>query len=250
MQNTIHASFENAADGVRAAESLLSHGLLPGDISLILPDAKVTQHSGNTGTLADIRSPHLSKAVKPDSTRRATNAPVGPCLPRPPQLPALPEPSKSRYYSHEAVMAPAGRGYTYDVLGAVIPDSAPRNKGASRGADRRAEKSGAVLGTEEGLGLGLGLGLLTAMCVPGLGMVAGAGALVAGLLAAGAAAGGVGGGIYGWLIGGGVDHESAHLMSHHLNSGWSTISVSVTDSMTEQEICDIIGDFGGRLMIK
>ena len=105
----------------------------------------------------------------------------------------------------------------------------------------------AVLDSEQGAGLGLGFGLLAAMCVPGIGMIAGSGVVVAGLMAAGTVAGGIAGGIYGHLIDCGVERRIAQVMSNHLEAGGTTLSVTVPDACEEPEIRRILKGCGGHL---
>ena len=118
-----------------------------------------------------------------------------PEVPLPPDLPKFPRLDTARYFGHGGVMAPGAPGYSYDELGAVIPDSKP---GTSRPRSGHGSTC-SVLSTEQGVGVGVGLGLLAAMCIPGIGMFAGSVTIVARLILAGAVLGGIFGGIYGYM---------------------------------------------------
>ena len=101
---------------------------------------------------------------------------------------------------------------------------------------------------EQGAGLGLAFGLVAAMCVPGIGMIVGSGAIVAGIMAAGTAAGGLTAGIYGYLTDRGIDAEIARKVTDHLAAGGTTLSVSTTGELNATEITHILEVFGGHLI--
>jgi hypothetical protein len=105
----------------------------------------------------------------------------------------------------------------------------------------------AAKGAAEGAGIGLGLGLvlgLAAVAIPGIGLVAGAGALVAGLTAATAAAGGVAGGVFGYLSDMGVSAEYVRRLDSHLKAGGTILSVTVTGAIPQGEIVMLLEKYG------
>ncbi len=102
---------------------------------------------------------------------------------------------------------------------------------------------GAVGGAGIGLGLGALLGL-AAIAIPGVGWVAGAGAIVAGLAAATGAAGAVAGGAYGFLADMGLPpHITQHLQTH-LESGGPVLSIHLQDSKPESELLALLTKYG------
>lgn len=105
----------------------------------------------------------------------------------------------------------------------------------------------AAKGALGGAGIGVGLGILlgiAAVAIPGVGWVAGAGALVAGLAAATGAAGGIAGGVFGYLTDLGVPEEKARLLHTHLEAGSPVLSITVTGKLTEFEIEEILRKYG------
>ena len=102
---------------------------------------------------------------------------------------------------------------------------------------------GALEGTGIGLGVGLLLGIAT-IAIPGVGFVAGSGALIAGLTAATGAAGGVAGMVYGYLVDLGVSPEHAQHLTGHLDTGGIILSVSIAGPITEAEIIEMLQKYG------
>jgi hypothetical protein len=115
-------------------------------------------------------------------------------------------------------------------------------RGISTTTARDAEK-GAMEGTGLGLGLGLILGLAT-VAIPGLGLIAGAGALVAGLTAATGVAGAVAGGAYGFLNDMGVPPQYVQRLQNHLQSGGPILSIGVTPAVPQAEIMRLLEKYG------
>jgi hypothetical protein len=118
MNDTICAYFENESDGIQAAESLMFHGVRAEKISLVLASSNLMQPDQLVSlkeTVVQNNHPDAHAAASAHSE-----------LLRIPQLPPLPVRSNPDYFTHEAIMAPGARGYTYDALGAVIPDSPPK----------------------------------------------------------------------------------------------------------------------------
>ncbi len=234
MDHVLHATFDSADDGIRAVKLLLYHGLHAEDINLILPQPRDTAPTAKRSAAQAA----TSAAVSTRPTAVATDADV----PYPPPLPPRPRHDDPQYYGGDDLMAPGATGYRYDELGAVIPDPVPprQPKGSTSPGDGEAG-----LDTEEGIGLGLGLGMLAALCVPGIGLIVGSGAIVVDLMTGGVVAGGIAGGIYGYLIDRGVDRQFAQVMSHHLEGGGTTLSVTVPEAIKRAEIKRILIESGG-----
>jgi hypothetical protein len=242
MHHTVYASFTNQYDGMKAVDSLLSRGFSWEDISLILPDEHHEKHAG-AGDEPHVVSINMGfHPIHPHKAQAMNNE-----APLPPEMPPLPPRSKSNHYDEKSIMAPGARGYTYDELGAVIPDTSGRRR---RKSSRRKGDGYTVIDTEEGVGLGLGLGLLTALYIPGIGMFAGTAAIVASCMAGGAAVGGIGGGICGILTDRGTTDETARAMSDHVKAGRTTLSVSVPHSARESEVVRIITGFNGHVIAR
>jgi hypothetical protein len=105
----------------------------------------------------------------------------------------------------------------------------------------------AAKGAVEGAGIGLGLGALlglAAIAIPGVGWVAGAGALVAGLAAATGAAGAVAGGAYGFLADLGLPPHYTQQLQTHLETGGPVLSVHLSDGVPETEVIQLLEKYG------
>lgn len=105
----------------------------------------------------------------------------------------------------------------------------------------------AARGALGGAGIGIGLGTLlgiAAVMVPGIGWVAGAGALVAGLAAATGAAGAVAGGAYGFLADLGLPADQTHRLQTHLEEGGPLLSIAMVDGLTDIEVVEILQKYG------
>ena len=108
--------------------------------------------------------------------------------------------------------------------------------------------SAVVVGSEEGLGVGIGLGLLTAMCIPGIGLIVASATIIAALVAAGALIGGIAGGIYGYLVELDIPHDVAVTMANHISSGGATLRVIVADAGQEEVVLKMVAEAGGKLI--
>ena len=105
----------------------------------------------------------------------------------------------------------------------------------------------AAKGAAEGAGIGLGLGALlglAAIAIPGVGWVAGAGALVAGLAAATGAAGAVAGGAYGFLADLGLPPHYTQQLQTHLETGRPVLSVHLSDGVPETQVIQLLEKYG------
>jgi hypothetical protein len=197
-------------------------------------------------------------------------------MPHPPQFANPLAPQARRMAEEEAVSLQPG--YRYDALGAVIPDRS-QGRSASTLATLPSDTPQAILedeerthmlnmhqsrteatdgistttagdaakGALEGAGIGIGLGILlglAAITLPGIGLVAGTGALVAALAAATGAAGGVAGGVYGYLKDLGISPKSARMISNHLEEGRPLLSITVSGALTEEEIVTLLQKYG------
>jgi hypothetical protein len=169
--------------------------------------------------------------------------------------PAIPEPAFA------STTAAGGRTYAsriptlagdtpLDVVeanhGPHIIDNTREQAHAARGIStttaRDAEK-GASEGAAVGLGLGLVLGLAT-VAIPGVGLVAGAGALIAGLTAATGIAGAVAGGAYGFLNDMDLPPRYKRQLQDHLQSGGPVLTIGVTADVAPAEIIRILEKYG------
>ncbi|MCW3100544.1 MAG: hypothetical protein JWL77_6162 [Chthonomonadaceae bacterium] len=246
MEHILHATFANTEDGVQAVASLLYHGVRAEEINLILPQPQDIE-AASAGVLwkAEFAVHSTSEGTATLSTAFVSAAAIvaDALLPEPPQLTALFRRTALRHYD-EIPETPGAPGYRYDALGAVIPDRSPTKVPNSLMDSTHT----VVADTEQSAGPGLVFGRLTAMSIPGIGLVVGSGAIAVGLIAAGAVAGGLAGGIYGYLINRGIDPEVARRMSDHLAGGGTILSVSSSDAIKETEITLILKAFGGHLI--
>ncbi len=103
--------------------------------------------------------------------------------------------------------------------------------------------AGALGGASIGLGLGALLGIAAVM-VPGVGWVAGAGAIVAGLAAATGVAGAVAGGAYGYLADLGLPADQTHRLQTHLEEGGPLLSIAMVDGLSDMEVVEILQKYG------
>ncbi len=101
----------------------------------------------------------------------------------------------------------------------------------------------AAKGAAEGAGIGVGLGILLGLAtvaIPGIGLVAGAGALVAGLAAATGVAGGIAGGVYGYLADLGLPPATVRHLTENLQAGGPVLSVEVAGETPSAEILQLL----------
>jgi hypothetical protein len=292
MANTIYATFLTEADAERAAGALMDHGIAAEDISFVLPENLQTVE---THTTHPVSRTHSVDAAPPPAAPLPDSIPVTDTyVPSAPPLPNATVLSPGRDSNVAEGVRP---GYTYDALGAVLPDrpvgsagitatpvAAPnppvevREHSSDRATipadtpldtmehDTRAHimdmnrhlpdaASGvttttagdAAKGALEGAGIGVGLGILlglAAVAIPGIGLVAGAGALVAGLAAATGAAGGIAGGVYGYLADMGLPPDTARLLSDHLKAGGPVLSITASGPLMDEEIVRLLKKYG------
>lgn len=270
MPNTIYATFPDEASAERAAGALMDRGIASEHVSFILPERVQA---------AVPPVVHPSDEAIPPATTPPLPPPAPPDGPIPFQAP--PEnPLRERVEAVRATPSDAERGYRYDALGAVIPDPAPaaaarpepavktmapdhpidvvegdrahvldmkRNLPEAARGISTTTAGDAAKGALGGAGIGLGLGVLlglAAVAIPGVGLVAGAGALVAGLTAATGAAGAIAGGVYGYLCDLGLPPETARRLSDNLQAGGPILSITLTGEIPEGEIVSILRKYG------
>jgi hypothetical protein len=154
----------------------------------------------------------------------------------------LPSTTVESVPAHASRLPTLAGNTTMDVVeanhGPHIVDNTREQAHSARGISTTTARD-AAKGAAEGAGLGVGLGLLIGLAtvaIPGIGLVAGAGALVASLMAASAAAGAVAGGAYGFLNDMGLPPEMVHHLQNHLQSGGPILSIGVTPAVPETEI--------------
>jgi hypothetical protein len=223
---------------------------------------------------------HPSDAAIPPATTPPLPPPAPPEGPIPFQAP-LADPLREQVEEIRAMPSEPEQGYRYDALGAVIPDPAPaavavrpepavktmapdhpidvvegdhahvlnmkRNVPEAASGISTTTAGDAAKGALGGAGIGLGLGVLlglAAVAIPGIGLVAGAGALVAGLTAATGAAGAIAGGVYGYLCDLGLPPETARRLSDNLQAGGPILSITLTGEIPEGEIVSILRKYG------
>jgi len=281
MLNTIYATFNTEGDAERAAGALMDHGVGSEHISFILPQLAQATAAADL-TLPPISEPAPSASIPAPSAPAAApeDIPIADvAVPPPPRLENVPAGEIQDSRTMPPSQAPPS-GYTYDALGALIPDTSrpkivPRaaspvampadtpidvvnadhahmidmNRREPTAASGISTTTGgdAAKGALEGAGIGLGLGVilgLAAIAIPGIGLVAGAGALVAGLAAATGAAGGIAGGVYGYLSDMGLPPETARRLSEHLRAGGPVLSIEVTDAVPPEEIVGLLRKYG------
>jgi hypothetical protein len=110
----------------------------------------------------------------------------------------------------------------------------------------------AVVGAAKGAGIGAGVGVLAALTsifIPGIGFVAGAGALAAAIsAAAGSAVGGaIAGGVTGLLIDQGVHAEDAHAYQEVITGGGAILSLSLpSGELLRSDADDVLAKYGAN----
>jgi hypothetical protein len=162
----------------------------------------------------------------------------------------LPETTVTGVPTHGSPLPTMAADTSIDVVeanhGPHIIDNNREQAHAARGISTTTPAD-AGKGAAEGAGWGVGLGLilgLAAVAIPGVGLVAGAGALVAGLTAATAAAGAVAGGAYGFLNDMGLPPQTVTHLQNHLQSGGPILSIGVTPTVPQTEIIELLEKYG------
>jgi hypothetical protein len=281
MAQSIYATFATEHDAERAAGALMDHGVSAQAISFVISDKQmhptVFHPEQTTGAT------HSADAVPPPTRPLpGTVTPADVDLPPPPEY-RNPLERQMLHLEAPAIRQAATPGYHYDALGAVIPDRptphattvAPEHNLATLPPNTPQEivlndhqphiidmeqsrteaadgistttAGDAAKGALGGAGIGVGLGILlgiAAVTIPGVGLVAGTGALIAGLAAATGAAGGIAGGVFGYLDDLGIPPDHARLISGQLDTGGVLLNIQVSGTLTEEEIVRILNKYG------
>lgn len=322
MARTLYATFATESDAERAAGALLDHGVDTRDLSFIVAERRHSNPIPSPHPDQVLYAGETTPLPPVTATMEPAEIPVGQDLPRivpsdsaipfappsatvpvmghspvedvvvpdlnVPPVPELPQAmSGSVHSANEMPGQVAVRpGYTYDALGAEIPDPnyvpqaapeaigmvpvATRNAIASNTPIDTVEADGrhlvdntrtlpeaargistttapdAAKGALEGAGLGVGLGILLGLAtvaIPGIGLVAGAGALVAGLAAATGAAGGVAGAAYGFLNDMGLPPDTVTHFRNHLEGGGTILGISLIGTVPEGEALELLNKY-------
>jgi hypothetical protein len=266
MANTIYATFATESDAERASGALMDHGVQAADISFVLPEhpaffgeATAIPSSRSVDTLTppmnydlpaiDVPIPGPPQPVNIEYGTRPAESNLGVETgfrdPNPPmamgtsiqetvtiaRTATIPADTDIDTVEHER------RSHIVD-MGRQEPNAAT---GISTTTAGDAGK-GALEGAAMGVGLGILLGLAV-IAIPGVGLVAGTGALIAGLAAATGAAGGIAGGVYGYLADLGVPAANARVLSDHLEAGGLILGINVTGDVRQDEIVELLGKY-------
>lgn len=278
MARTIYATFRDEPAAERAAGALLDHGVLRQDVSFIVPQQPATpsvlppRDRGEREVLGgppdDI--PILDAPVP--SSPKLPNVNSGAAL-HPPVEPdgiqtgmgytfdtleaVVPEEAMIRFQTPAAQVVSTAPGVA--ALPADAPIDTVEHDRRPHAIDMKRMEPDAASGVSTttpgdagkgalgGAGIGIGLGVLlglAAVAIPGVGFVAGTGALVAGLAAATGAAGGVAGAAYGWLNDLNLPPETTTVLRHHLVSGGPLLSITVSGNVAEDDIRMLLRKYG------
>jgi hypothetical protein len=120
---------------------------------------------------------------------------------------------------------PATRAGQQARSGQATTASPGQQTGQQRSSDREDRLEAAAVGAAIGATAGTAASLLTALAIPGIGPVVGAGWLVA--LLGGAAVGGITGGLLGALTRAGVSEDDAQVYAEGVRRGGSVVSARV-----------------------
>jgi|SRR5579871_982967 len=279
MPSTIYATFPTEGDAERAAGALMDHGLSAEDISFVLPEQLPSLPARDAADSEGTARVHTPDAVPPPSIPITHDyALEDVTVPPPPPLPKLtvprphsPQEQEVGYpqrYHYDALGAvipdeppattttlpdpPRKTALPADTpMDTVEHDKRPhahivdmnRHLPSAAAGISTTTAADATRGALEGAGLGVGLGILLGLAtvaIPGIGLVAGTGALVAGLAAATGAAGGIVGGVYGYLADLGLPPESARQLGERLQAGQVILSIHLAGNVPSDEIVTIL----------
>ena len=273
MARSIYATFTTERDAERAAGALLDHGVSAEDVSFVISDPLLNPnvfHPGSpdaahqTAASIDAAPPPtqpLPGTYVTDVTANQTGHPQG-AHPASPALLTEPvigsevgTPMEVGYARPIPLTPPVGATVMAPNTPQVIVENESRPHIIDMESDRPKAADGistttagdAAKGAAGGAGIGVGLGILlgiAAVMIPGVGLVAGAGALVAGLAAATGVAGGIAGGVYGYLADLGIPDHNARLLGDHLKAGGVVLHVEVTGDVGEDQIVRVMTKYG------
>lgn len=263
MSNTIYATFATESDAERASGALMDHGVQAADISFVMPEHPAYFGQGTEMPTTRVEPNMAPPAVPLDYDLPVIDVPIPGPVPREnyetrpvegnygvetdyrplnPEPPAAPNLEPVTSARTAAIPGNTWIGTAEHESRTHIVDQNRTEPTASYGLSTTtagdAEK-GALEGAAVGVGLGILLGLAT-VAIPGVGLVAGAGALVAGLAAATGVAGGIAGGVYGYLTDMGVPPANARVLSDHLEAGGLVLSINMTGEVREDEVMELL----------
>ena len=264
MAQTIYATFitEHAAE--KAAGALMDHGVPAADISFLVSHAPAqTDYAGGlvptpagpgTQATAPISAP--AEVVPVASAPLTTSPVVAPVTPAP-NVAVVPgvDPVTHEPVRTVASVAPADIPAipANTPIDTIEGDRHPHIVDINRDLPHAASgittttAGDAAKGALEGAGIGLGLGILlgiATVAIPGIGLIAGAGAMAAGLAAATGAAGGVAGAVFGYLSDMGLPPEHAKRLSAHLEGGGAVLSVTPQGTISQSELTVLLEKYG------
>lgn len=267
MSRSIYATFNTERDAERATGALLDHGVAAEDVSFVISDPLLhptvfhpERPTADQATAAPVDAvpPPPQRLPGTFETRAPLPGQTAPPMPLEPELAtadAAPVPSEP-YYSKQVPVADRA-GAT--VLAPNTPQEIVEHEARPHIVDMESDRPGAADGISTttaadaakgaaggaitGVGLGVVLGIAAVM-IPGIGLVAGAGALVAGLAAATGVAGGIAGGVFGYLTDLGIPHHNARLIADHLKAGGVVLHVEIADTVREDEIVRLLAKYG------
>jgi hypothetical protein len=267
MANTIYATFATESDAERASGALMDHGVQAADISFVLPE-----HPAFFGEGTAIPSTRTLDTLPPPTNYDLPVIDVP--IPGPPltNIEYGTRPAENTFGIESGFRNPNPPPVT---MGGAMQETVTTARTATIPGDtwidtveherrdhivdlNRSEPAAATgistttpgdagKGALEGAAMGVGLGILLGLAViaiPGVGLVAGTGALIAGLAAATGAAGGIAGGVYGYLADLGVPAAHARILSDHLVSGGLILGINVTGDVSQDEIIELLGKYG------
>ncbi|HLJ54276.1 MAG TPA: hypothetical protein VKT77_04500 [Chthonomonadaceae bacterium] len=272
MAHAIYATFDTEHDAERAAGALLDHGVRAEDVSFVISDPLVHPTVFQQPvSLADRPAPVdvgpppsvplpgtiSSGTASAVAERRQAAYVAAPSLPGEPGL-AGPDDLPSAPLDYD-IPPPTPMHLGATMLPPNTPQEIVEHVSRPHIIDMKSDRphaadglstttlADAAQGAAGGAGIGVGLGILlgiAAVMIPGVGLVAGTGALVAGLAAATGVAGGIAGGVYGYLADLGVPPHKARLLDDHLKSGSVLLHIENSGDIPEEEIMRIVRKYG------
>jgi hypothetical protein len=229
---TLYALFPDHDLAEKATGALMDHGVRSEDISLIQHESKVPEERRSElrrpASESDVASPGAAEGtsrVYPDSGEVTTTGYAA--------TPPREDATRPVDPDYEAT----SRDEDEDDL------SAKSGISTTTGADAG---SGALKGGAIGLGVGA-IAALTALFVPGIGIVIGGGALAAALggAAATAGAGAAAGAVVGYLKDQGVEERVAVEYGEHFERGGSILTVHVpSNDVDEARVREVLSKYG------
>jgi hypothetical protein len=274
--STIFASFATVDDAERAAGALLDHGLEPEDVSLIARseedqlefeeqeaqnvDDELDRVTGTSYGYPLITESGKQQIKMHDPVRAPEHIAYNADVVSLDDSDVTLRKQGDHYSPHDASAAhvpPEGR------MDAPVEDQWRTRGTYRRVKSRRVERfdpgsgittttaadagAGAVKGAAAGLGVGI-LAALAAVFIPGVGLVAGGGALATAMAgaAATAGAGAVAGGVTGWLKDQGVPDDALTVYRDTFDQGGALLAVNVPSDMPRAEIEAVLAKYNAN----